>query len=203
MQREMLGLIQRNTMPVHEGAAKKQGSLTEVASAVMLESMIADRFTLVRIGGDDWPSGGTDETNFKIEPLAAQFLFNETNLRVWQIPRAPYGTQLVSDTELQANIGRCGAVGVWLNEKIFEAAGRWSGAINIGETLWLGDSPLAAVTSLCDWPPSAYRPVFLYEGTGSGPIDEVIVPRLIAMAPLPRGLRAAISPSTAPSKRGR
>ena len=154
------------------------GGLTEVASAVMLEPTIADRFTLVWIGGDAWPAGGTGETNFNIDPLAAQFLFNETNLRIWQIPRAAYGTQLVSDTELQTNVRPCGAIGAWLYGKIFEAAGRWGGAINVGETWCLGDSPLVVVTSLGDWPPSAYRPVFLYERTGSSPFDEVIAPHL-------------------------
>lgn len=44
------------------------GGLTEVASALMLEPRIADRFTLVWIGGDAYPAGGTGETNFDIDP---------------------------------------------------------------------------------------------------------------------------------------
>lgn len=154
------------------------GGLTEVASALMLEPKIANRLTLVWIGGDAYPAGGTGETNFNIDRLAAQYIFNETNVRIWQIPRAVYGTCLVSDTELQAYVAPYGAIGAWLYGKIFEAAGRWGGAINIGETWCLGDSPLVVLTSLADWGPSVYRPAFLYERHGSSPFDEVIAPHL-------------------------
>jgi len=154
------------------------GGLTEVASAVMLEPTIADRFTLVWIGGDAYPAGGTGETNFNFDPLAAQFLFNDTNVRIWQIQRSAYRTNLVSDTELQAYVAPCGAIGRWLYGKIFEAAGRFGGAINVGETWCLGDSPLVVVTSLGDWVPSAYRPAFVYERTGSSAFDDVIAPHL-------------------------
>ncbi|HEX7853541.1 MAG TPA: nucleoside hydrolase [Sphingobium sp.] len=156
------------------------GGLTEVASAIMLEPGIAERLTLVWIGGDAYPAGGTGETNFNIDPLAAQYLFNETNLRIWQVPRAVYGTCLVSDTELQANVAPYGAIGGWLYAKLFEAAGRWGGAINIGETWALGDSPLVVLTSLGDWGPSEYRPAFRYERYGSSPFDDVFAPHLNA-----------------------
>jgi hypothetical protein len=154
------------------------GGLTEIASAAMLEPRIVDRLTLVWIGGDAYPAGGTGETNFNIDRLAAQFLFNETHLRIWQIPRAVYGTCLVSDTELQAFVAPYGEIGKWLYGKVFEAAGRWGGAINIGETWCLGDSPLVVLTSLGDWGPSEYRPEFRYERYGSCPFDEVYAPLL-------------------------
>src|ERR1700757_2374916 len=67
------------------------GGLTEVASALILEPRIADRFTLVWIGGDAYPAGGTGETNFGIDPLAAQFVFNESSVRIWQGPRRGHG----------------------------------------------------------------------------------------------------------------
>jgi inosine-uridine nucleoside N-ribohydrolase len=80
------------------------GGLTEVASALLLEPKIVGRFTLVWIGGDAYPNGGTGETNFNFDPMAAQFIFNETSVPIWQIPRSVYGTCVVSATELQAYV---------------------------------------------------------------------------------------------------
>ncbi|MCE7798663.1 nucleoside hydrolase [Sphingobium sufflavum] len=154
------------------------GGLTEVASALLLEPRIADRMTLVWIGGDAYPAGGTGETNFNIDPLAAQYIFNESRVPIWQIPRAVYGTCLVSDTEIQAHVAPHGRIGAWLYARIFEAAGRFNGAINVGETWCLGDNPLVVLTALHDWVPSVYRPTFRYERNGSSPSEEVFAPLL-------------------------
>lgn len=78
------------------------GGLTEVASALLLEPRIAGRFTLIWIGGDAYPAGGTGETDFNIDPLAAQYVFNETSTPLWQVPRSVYATCVVSATEIQA-----------------------------------------------------------------------------------------------------
>ena len=119
-----------------------------------------------------------DEPFVGIDPLAAQFVFNETSVPIWQVPRNVYATCLVSDTELQAFVAPIGAIGAWLYGKLFEASRRWGGAINTGETWTLGDSPLVVVTALHDWTPSSYRPSFKYEHTGSSLFDEVVAPHL-------------------------
>lgn len=156
------------------------GGLTEVASAVMLEPRIAERFTLVWIGGDALPGGGTGETNFNIDPLAAQYLFNETALPIWQVPRAVYATCLVSATELQAFVAPYGDIGPWLQDKLLELTRKLGNRINTGETWTLGDNPLIVLTALTDWPPSSFRPSFRFERTGSSLYDEVTAPRLNA-----------------------
>lgn len=153
------------------------GGLTEVASALLIEPKIADRLTLVWIGGDAYPSGGTGETNFNIDPVAAQYLYNDTALRIWQIPRAAYATTVVSATELQAFVAPHGAIGKWLYDKVVDAPNRFRKVLNMGETWTLGDNPLVSLTALADWGPSSYRP-FRYERTGSNLHDEVIAPRL-------------------------
>lgn len=153
------------------------GGLTEVASALLLEPKIAGRFTLVWIGGDAYPSGGTGETNFNIDPLAAQFIFNETTLPIWQVPRSAYATTIVSAAELQAFVAPHGAIGKWLYQQVVDAPNRFNKALNMGETWALGDNPLISLTALADWGPSSYRP-FRYERTGSSLYDEVIAPRL-------------------------
>ena len=87
------------------------GGLTEVASALLLEPKIAGRFTLVWIGGDAYPAGGTGETNFNIDALAARHIFNETSVAIWQVPRAAYATCLVSASEIQAFVAPHGKIG--------------------------------------------------------------------------------------------
>lgn len=153
------------------------GGLTEVASALLLEPKIAGRFTLVWIGGDAYPTGGTGETNFNIDPLAAQFIFNDTAVPIWQIPRSVYATTVISATELQAFVAPYGAIGKWLYNHVVDAPNRFKRALNMGETWTLGDNPLVSLTALADWGPSSYRP-FRYERTGSSLYDEVFAPRL-------------------------
>lgn len=154
------------------------GGLTEVASAIMLEPRIASRMTLVWIGGDAYPAGGTGETNFNIDGLAAQYLFNNSDLPIWQIPRAVYKTCLVSTTELQAFVAPYGKIGQWLYGQVEAPSGTYTPALNTGETWTLGDNPLVVLTALTDWGPSVYRPSFRYEKTGSSEFDEVIAPTL-------------------------
>lgn len=154
------------------------GGLTEVASAVMLEPRIASRMTLVWIGGDAYPAGGTGETNFNIDSLAAQYLFNETGLRIWQVPRSVYKTCLVSATELQAFVAPYGKIGQWLYRQVEVPSGTYTPVLNTGETWTLGDNPLVALTALTGWGPDVYRPSFRYERTDSSSYDEVIAPTL-------------------------
>ena len=164
------------TLPLYIGVG---GGLTEVASALMIEPRIAERFTLVWIGGDAYPGGGTGETNFNIDRLAAQFIFNETKVRIWQVPRSVYATCLVSATELQAFVAPCGAIGEWLYRKVVEAPAKYRNLLNMGETWTLGDNPVVLLTALTDWSPgtAASRP-FKFERTGSSASQTVAAPRL-------------------------
>lgn len=154
------------------------GGLTEVASAVMIEPRIADRFTLVWIGGDAFPNGDTGETNFNIDALAAQFLYNETNVKIWQVPRSVYRTCLVSATEIQAFIAPYGEIGAWLYDRLADLNRRFGPGFNAGETWTLGDNPLALLTALQDWNPVRTPKGIEYGKTGSSEYDEVYAPRL-------------------------
>ena len=77
--------------------------LTEAASAWLREPRIASRLTVVWIGGhehDDLagiPPGATDlEYNTNIDVAAAQVVFNDSDLVVWQVPRNMYRTVIAS-----------------------------------------------------------------------------------------------------------
>lgn len=152
--------------------------LTEVASAVMREPKIASRITLLWIGGDALPNGGTGETNFNIDPLAAQFLYNETAVEIWQVPRAVYKTCLVSATEIQAYIAPHGEVGMWLYDRLADLTRRFGLGFNAGETWTLGDNPVVLLSALHDWNPVMTREGIQYGKTGSSSYDEVTAPFL-------------------------
>jgi inosine-uridine nucleoside N-ribohydrolase len=154
------------------------GGLTEVASALLLEPQIAGRFTLIWIGGDAYPAGGTGETNFNIDPLAAQYVFNDTSTSLWQLPRSVYATCIVSAAEIQAFVAPHGAIGRWLYQKVVDAPLQFNKALNTGETWTMGDNPLVVLAALGDWAPNI-RP-FRYDRTGSSLFDEVVAPRLNA-----------------------
>ncbi|EZP72436.1 Twin-arginine translocation pathway signal precursor [Sphingomonas paucimobilis] len=154
------------------------GGLTEVASALLLEPSIADRFTLVWIGGDSYPEGGTGEYNFNIDRLAAQYVFNQSAVPIWQVPRSAYATCLVSASELQAFVAPHGRIGAWLYQKVVDAPAQYRNILNMGETWTMGDNPLVLLTSLADWPPSAQARPFRYERHGSSASEEVIAPAL-------------------------
>lgn len=152
------------------------GGLTEVASAVMIEPKIADRFTLVWIGGDALPGGGTGETNFNIDALAAQYLYNDTSVKIWQVPRAVYKTCLVSATEIQAFVAPYGKIGAWLYDRLGDLNRRFGSGFNAGETWTLGDSPLVILTALQDWNPVRTASGIEFNKTGSSEYDEVFAP---------------------------
>lgn len=154
------------------------GGLTEVASAILLEPRIAGRFTLIWIGGDSNADAGPDETNFNIDPLAAQYLFNDTDVAIWQIPRSVYAQCVVSATELQARVAPYGRIGPWLQDRLHDVTRRYGARLNTGETWTMGDNPLVLLTALTDWAPSSRSLPLLFERTGSSPFDEVIAPRL-------------------------
>lgn len=155
------------------------GGLTEVASALRIEPRIAGRFTLVWIGGDALPAGGTGEANFTIDPLAALYVYNETEVRLWQVPRVVYSTCVVSASQLQARVAPHGAIGLWLFSRLNDISKATNGMLNTGATWTLGDNPLVMLTALADWVPSSFDAGKLtYERFGTSPFDEVFAPLL-------------------------
>ncbi|MFI1029946.1 nucleoside hydrolase [Streptomyces sp. NPDC020951] len=153
-------------------------ALTEVASALLIEPAVADRMTVIWIGGGPYPSGSTGETNFNEDPIAAQVVFNNSSVPLWQVPSDAYGVCMVSDAELEVDVAPYGDIGPWLYAKLQTARETlWANGrgVNTGETWSLGDSPLVLLTALTSWGPSTNRP-FLYQRTGSSPYDTVYAP---------------------------
>lgn len=155
------------------------GGLTEVASAIMMEPAIAARMTLIWIGGPDWPGGGPGEYNFNLDRRAAQYLFNESVVPLWLVPRDVYATCVVSASELEVQLAAAGAAGAWLYDRLLGANKAFAGlGMNSGETWTLGDSPLVLLTALTDWVPSVGGKRARYENSGSSRFEMVPRPRL-------------------------
>lgn len=133
------------------------GGLTDIASAYLLEPRIADRITLVWIGGAEHDGLGTPpphapaaiEYNQLIDPIAAQVIFNDSALPIWQVPRDVYRQCLVSDAELRLRVAATGPLGRYLYDEVaylVQAIGHHLGGAP--EAYALGDSPLVLLTAL-------------------------------------------------------
>ncbi len=132
------------------------GGLTDLASAYLLEPAIADRLTVIWIGGPEHDGLGVippvvevPEYNLHIDVTAGQVVFNHSDLPLWLVPRNMYRQCLVSDAELRHRVANRGTIGAHLYESIVqvrclvETAGG-----GFGETYALGDSPLVLLTAL-------------------------------------------------------
>ncbi len=132
------------------------GGLTDLASALLLCPEIADRLTLIWIGGPEHDGlapplahAAPVEYNLDIDVIAAQVVFDTARLEIWQVPRDAYRQCLVSIAELSARLRRsdigqflCGEI----DRERTQLAAR--GGRNIGESYDLGDSALVLLTAL-------------------------------------------------------
>jgi inosine-uridine nucleoside N-ribohydrolase len=131
-------------------------SLTEIASAYLLEPRIAERLTVIWIGGHEHeglavpPPGAPDlEYNLHEDVVSGLVFFNHSSLPLWQIPRDQYRHVLASRAELKLRMAPHGELGAHL----FNALGAVADSLNgsgylAGEVYCLGDSPLVLLTAL-------------------------------------------------------
>ncbi len=132
--------------------------LTELALAWQAEPRIGPRLRLIWIGGAEHPGLALPppnpdpmEFNFGIDPLAAQIVFNESDIEVWQVPRNAYRQLLFSQAELE-ELRRTGPLGAYLVGELDSIAAMIEqmipGRFPRSETYILGDSPLVTLTAL-------------------------------------------------------
>lgn len=132
------------------------GSLGDVARAYKAEPAIADRLTLIWIGGSEHaglayvPQGATTlEYNMALDVPSALYVFNETNARVWQMPRNVYRSSLVPFTVIRRGCKRAGALGEYLLGELNGVRQMVAGFMgHAGATYVLGDQPLVLLSSL-------------------------------------------------------
>lgn len=132
------------------------GGLTDLASAWLVEPRIAERLTVVWIGGSEHeglavppPNAMPIEYNLLIDLIAGQVVFTDSTLPIWQVPRDVYRQCLVSDAELRLRVAAAGPLGRHLYDEVaavFAVVGTHLGGAS--ETYALGDSPLVLLTAL-------------------------------------------------------
>lgn len=133
--------------------------LTELALAWLAEPCIGKRIRLIWIGGREHPGlalppPGPDEAefNFTIDPVAAQVIFNESDIEIWQVPRDTYRQMLFTKTELE-DLAADGPLGEFLKVEIDGMAAALAKVpgfppMPVTEAYVLGDSPLVTLTAL-------------------------------------------------------
>ncbi|WOF22891.1 nucleoside hydrolase [Microbacterium betulae] len=132
------------------------GGLTDLASAWLLEPRIAERMTVIWIGGREHdglavppPDAMPVEYNLLIDVVAGQVVFTDSDLVLWQVPRDVYRQCIVSDAELRLRVASTGPVGAYLYDEVAAVNARTAGeGRGPGETYVLGDSPLVLLTAL-------------------------------------------------------
>ncbi|WJM30283.1 nucleoside hydrolase (plasmid) [Novosphingobium resinovorum] len=133
--------------------------LTDLALAWLSEPRIGRRIKLVWIGGNTHSGFGNPgakpgepEFNFSIDPVAAQVLFNESDIEIWQVPSDAYSQMLFSTAELE-ELGGQSRLGAYLKSRVDaipEMFAKIPGVppVAMTDAYVLGDSPLVTLTAL-------------------------------------------------------
>lgn len=129
--------------------------LTEVASALLTDREVAQRLTVVWIGGPEHPDlaapppgAGPVEYNLAIDVTAGTVVFDSA-VPLWQVPRDAYRQVLAGWAEMEVRMGAAGPLGAHLLDAL-RAVTRWLDEAGLpgSDTYCLGDSPLVLLTSL-------------------------------------------------------
>ena len=149
---EALKATPRNPLYVCGG-----GPLTDIASAWLMNPEIGKNVVLIWIGGQEYQETGAivppgysmPEYNLNLSIAAARTVFNDSDLRIWQIPRDVYRQCMYSMAELEVKVRPHGKVGEYLYQSLAGMMNMGkSRGFSMGETYILGDSPLVLMTAL-------------------------------------------------------
>jgi inosine-uridine nucleoside N-ribohydrolase len=128
------------------------GGLTEVASALLTNPLIAGKFTLIWIGGPEYPTmafpppkGSKIEYNMSIDINAARVVFNQSAVEFWQVPRDAYRQAIIPFSQILIHVKTKGHIGQFLFKELMQLMNKLK---RVGETYILGDNPLVLLTAL-------------------------------------------------------
>jgi len=123
------------------------GATTTMADALRAAPDIANRLTIVTIGGRGYRERHTDfrEFNWGNDPDAINYILRDTMTELWQIPASGYGGIRTTLAMLQLRLAPCGEVGAYLLRQMDAYNNSpWAGW-TAGESWTLGDNPSVAV----------------------------------------------------------
>lgn len=156
------------------------GPITDVALAYQADPSIAEKMTVLWIGGSPYPTGGWEYNMFN-DPVAAQVVF-DSEIPLWQIPHNVYMTMRTSMAELQHKVRPHGAIGEYLWTQMVEFNNFASQQLE--DTSWpksevwvLGDNPsisLLLATEVYDY---SMQPAPLLETDTMNYLDNPKKPR--------------------------
>ncbi|RZT11189.1 Inosine-uridine preferring nucleoside hydrolase [Duganella sp. CF402] len=115
------------------------GPLTNIAAALRLNPLIADKIKLVWIGGGD----GGHEYNLSTDLAAARHVLEESRVPVWQIPESEYKRFQISVASLTSEFRTISPVAQWL----YEQYQHLPPFVQLGGSLTFGDSPMVSLTA--------------------------------------------------------
>ena len=138
------------------------GPLTDIASAWLMKPEIGKNIVLVWIGGQEFtelgaiipPGYSMPEYNLNLSIAAARVVFNQSDMRIWMIPRDVYRQCMYSMAELETKVRPHGKVGAYLYDSLATLMKQFGSRNSMGETYILGDSPLVLMTAV----QSAFEP---------------------------------------------
>jgi purine nucleosidase len=151
------------------------GPLTNVAQALRQAPDLAERLTLVWVGGS---VEGAEEYNRDTDPAAADVVLGHRDLAVWRFPVEVYRRCVVSVAELQLELTTRGPVGAWLWERFVALVDSLPDGLAVPAVWALGDSLPLVATSLAH-PGQRMDPAAASPGTGERLVAEDADPRLL------------------------
>ena len=128
-----------------------QGALTDIAAALNRCPAIAEKLTVVWIGGMPYPNGG-QEFNLMQDVSAGRVLM-ASDAAVWQIPVHVYSAMEVTLAELASRVRPCGSIGKYLYNELENYNLNSDEPVDLrkGENWCLGDSPVVGALLGCGW----------------------------------------------------
>ena len=119
------------------------GPLTNVAEALRLAPDIADKMTLIWIGGGGYPDGGW-EYNLAVDVAAARGVIESSTVPLWQVPQPTYRQMQLSIAEMTADLRPISAFTRWLYDQFT----RSPAFVTLGGAWPMGDSPPVLLTAV-------------------------------------------------------
>lgn len=119
------------------------GPPTNVAAALRTEPSIAERMTILWIGGGGYPEGGP-EYNLATDAPAARHVIEGTRAPLWQVPQPAYRRMQLSIAEMTADLRPISPFTRWLYERFTTLPS----FVDLGGTWPMGDTPLVLLTAI-------------------------------------------------------
>ncbi len=123
------------------------GAVTTLADALRAAPDIADKLTMVTIGGRGYREHHVvkREFNWGNDPDGINYILRDTGVEVWQIPMSGYAYIRTSLAELRRRVAPCGEVGAYLFQQMVDYNHTPGAGWTAGESWSLGDNPSVAV----------------------------------------------------------